>query len=684
MNDLSGKSYGVSPVIGVILLVGLTVSLSIIAAVTVFDVSGDLSEPATADVKLVEKKGYVEATIISNENVEKFIFEGPNGDSKTLTNTGDVKSLRDGTGVYDLIGKTSSSQSVIMAQINGKKAFEKSRLNDLTITVQNSSDSSPIKDAIVEVYSITNTTKSDGKTKFKLEDNTYSVEVNKNKYKSKTIDITVNGDTTETIQLEPVDTSVSGTVSTNPDINDATVKAILNDGSVIKTTTDTSGSYSINKDPTKINSVVVNASGEDQVNGNDFYASAEQAVESSQYNLNFTFVNRIQRTVNGTTISVSYDISENRSKPKMIGNIHQLQLINTDLSGRYVLVNNIEADTTDWNNGNGFEPIGDSTSKFNGSIIGNNHTINDLYIDRNNTGAVGLISYTAKDAVIRNLSIKNGNISGKEEVGGFIGQNEDATLSKLSYSGKVSSPSGNLIGGIIGYNTNGGVYSGFNFTSGSVKSGGDNVGGLIGENIAASISESYVKGDVSGGENVGGIIGVDNFGDHKVLTKNGTTVGSGDNVGALIGNLSNGDIIKSYANGSVSGRKNVGGLVGYNNGDVNYSYSATSVSSNNNNNVGGLVGNNKQGQLSYAYWNTDLTNDGIGESGSGGSKTEVSGLTTADMKGSSAVSNMPGLDFTNNWETVESGDGDTTKEYYPILDGLERQEQLEVFEIYSN
>lgn len=681
MNNLSGSSRGVSPVIGVILLVGLTVSLSVLAAVTIFDVSGDLSEPADAEVKLVEKKGHIEATIISNENVKEFILEGPNGDSKTLTNTGDIKSLKDGPGVYNLLGKTASGKSEVLAQIVGEKVFDKNKLNDLTVTVQNSSDGSAIENAIVTVFDITNTTESDGSTKFKLENNTYSIEADQDDYESKITDVTVDGDTSKTIQLDPIGTSVSGTVSTNPDINDATVKAILNDGSTVETTTDTSGSYSINKDPTKIDSIIVNANGEDQVSGNDFYGSAKQKVGSSQYNLNFTFVNRIQRTVDGETVSVSYDISENRSKPKMIGNAHQLQLINADLSEEYVLVDNIDADTSTWNNGNGFEPIGSPTSKFSGSIIGNNHTINNLYIDRNNTNTVGLISHTNTDAVIENISIKNGNISGQKEVGGFIGENEDATLSKLTYSGEVSSPSGNLIGGIIGYNSNGGVYSELNFTSGSIKSSGNSVGGIIGKNIAGDISESYVKADISGNKNVGGIIGVDSFGDHTILFKNGTTTGTGNNVGSLIGYLDNGDIIKSYSNGSVSGDENVGGLVGDNNGDVNYTYSATSVSGNNN--IGGLVGKN-QGNLSYGYWNTDLTTNGVGVSKSGGSEIGLSGLVTTDMHGNNAESNMTELDFTNSWDTVESGDSDTTKEYYPILIGLDRQDQLEVFGIYSN
>lgn len=47
------------------------------------------------------------------------------------------------------------------------------------------------------------------------------------------------------------------------------------------------------------------------------------------------------------------------------------------------------------------------------------------------------------------------------------------------------------------------------------------------------------------------------------------------------------------------------------------------------------------------------------------------------MQGSSATSNMSGLDFANTWETVEASDADATADGYPILQALPRERQLE-------
>ncbi|WP_127341337.1 CARDB domain-containing protein [Halorubrum sp. 48-1-W] len=69
------------------------------------------------------------------------------------------------------------------------------------------------------------------------------------------------------------------------------------------------------------------------------------------------------------------------------------------------------------------------------------------------------------------------------------------------------------------------------------------------------------------------------------------------------------------------------------------------------------------------YWNEDETNVGVTDAGTG--------LTTTEMQGSSATSNMGGFDFSGTWETVENSEGDTTGDSYPILQSVDRQAQLE-------
>ena len=62
----------VSPVIGVILLVAVTVALVALATVIVFDIGSDVSDTADATVQLEQTPSGVQATIVRNENVESF------------------------------------------------------------------------------------------------------------------------------------------------------------------------------------------------------------------------------------------------------------------------------------------------------------------------------------------------------------------------------------------------------------------------------------------------------------------------------------------------------------------------------------------------------------------------------------------------------------------------------------
>jgi hypothetical protein len=66
--------------------------------------------------------------------------------------------------------------------------------------------------------------------------------------------------------------------------------------------------------------------------------------------------------------------------------------------------------------------------------------------------------------------------------------------------------------------------------------------------------------------------------------------------------------------------------------------------------------------VSESYWDTEAT----GQSSSAGNG--ATGLTTSEMQGSSASTNMGGFDFTNTWNTVPSE--------YPVLDSFDTQKQL--------
>jgi len=57
--------------------------------------------------------------------------------------------------------------------------------------------------------------------------------------------------------------------------------------------------------------------------------------------------------------------------PYQISNVTQLQNMSANLSAHYMLVNDINASVTSgWNLGAGFDPIGDNTNRFTGSLDG--------------------------------------------------------------------------------------------------------------------------------------------------------------------------------------------------------------------------------------------------------------------------------------------------------------------------
>jgi hypothetical protein len=169
------------------------------------------------------------------------------------------------------------------------------------------------------------------------------------------------------------------------------------------------------------------------------------------------------------------------------------------------------------------------------------------------------------------------------------------------------------------------------------------VGGLAGYSNG-EISNSYVTGSVTGEDDVGGLIGKHNFGTISNSYATGSVTGE-NNVGGLAGdNL--GIISNSYATGSVTGENNVGGFVGSNEGPISNSYSTGSVTGDTN--LGGFAGADRDGNnITDSYWDTESS--GMSSSNGG------TGLTTSEMSGSSAETNMSGFDFSGTWTSV-SGD----------------------------
>jgi hypothetical protein len=158
-----------------------------------------------------------------------------------------------------------------------------------------------------------------------------------------------------------------------------------------------------------------------------------------------------------------------------VATLADLQAIKNDLGGRYRLVADIDAsETKNWDNGNGFKPLGSKENRFAGIFDGNGHTICSLYVARSQGDNIGLFGALDRTAEVRNLQLKNIIVLGNRVVGGLAGCN-DGIIFNCQISGKVSGSE--YIGGLAGANYN-------NVTGcqvyGKVSADKGLVGGLVG------------------------------------------------------------------------------------------------------------------------------------------------------------------------------------------------------------
>ena len=88
-----------------------------------------------------------------------------------------------------------------------------------------------------------------------------------------------------------------------------------------------------------------------------------------------------------------------------VEDIEQLQAINTNLSGNYALRNSIDATaTSEWNNGNGFSSLGDSTTAFFGKFDGLGYNIFGLTINSQSDNTGFIRPYRRRDYQQRDFS----------------------------------------------------------------------------------------------------------------------------------------------------------------------------------------------------------------------------------------------------------------------------------------
>lgn len=184
-----------------------------------------------------------------------------------------------------------------------------------------------------------------------------------------------------------------------------------------------------------------------------------------------------------------------------VSNVWELNWMRNDLSGDYVLTEDIDAKLTrTMNGGKGWEPVG-RHGWFRGTLDGRGHVIEDLYIDRPDEGWIGLIGSSGEEMEVRDIGLVGVEVSGDTRVGSLVGENR-GTVSRSYVNGEIHGEI--TAGGVIAVNR--GKLS-ESYMRGEVD-GGSTAGGLVGSNMGGEMINSYVIGKVIGeGRRFGGLVG---------------------------------------------------------------------------------------------------------------------------------------------------------------------------------
>ncbi len=261
--------------------------------------------------------------------------------------------------------------------------------------------------------------------------------------------------------------------------------------------------------------------------------------------------------------------------PYLISSCQQLQEMDQDLAGYYILVSNIDC------TGIGFTSIA-TVSSFSGTLDGQNHTILNLDVV-----TYGSMIARVNGATIKNINLKGGTSTCVSYCGGMVGDVTDSTLSNLHSSMTVSGGgiySGGLVGSMRGstslsQSSFSGVFSGDAYSAGLVGAMWD---------AGTSVNDSFVTGTI-----------------HTVQSYHAVQ----SYVGTIVGGFFNGTINNTFSSATLDAGENYydAGLVGDSQGTINNSFSATTIN-NQGGYANGLVGIDTSGTYSNNFIDAESNN----------------------------------------------------------------------------
>lgn len=303
--------------------------------------------------------------------------------------------------------------------------------------------------------------------------------------------------------------------------------------------------------------------------------------------------------------------------PYVIQSTSHLNAVRQNMSAHYLVIEDLDmAATLIWNGGRGWLPLGSTSQPFTGTINGNNKVISNLNIIAPLTNNAGFMGHS-QNATVSDLKLHKIGVVGNDNLGGLAGSANGCSFSGVSVDGSMFGI--NAIGGLIG-----------------VVSGG--AGQRCSSNAVAIGSGHYISalfGSVQG--------------DAQVTQCSSTGSASGNTlIGGLAGELLQGTITDSFTHATVKGDINLGGAIGRigwgSAGHLMRCYSTGNVVVNPGGYfAGGLVGSLNNGSIQASYW--DMNSSGMSSS----SGTGATGLSTVQMTYPQSQYNYPSWDFSAIW-----------------------------------
>ena len=337
-----------------------------------------------------------------------------------------------------------------------------------------------------------------------------------------------------------------------------------------------------------------------------------------------------------------------------VHDVYELQHIEANLRGRYMLAGDINAgETSGWNHigyhdPEGFMPIGGNGSsgpKFTGRFDGVGHRIEHLHINRqlaDENSYIGLFG-NVNGALVENLSIVDGDVRGDTHVGGIAGAAEGATIQNVSFSGTLR--------------------------------GSDYFGGIVGTAKYGTIRNAYNAGKVDAGTYVGGIVGAGERVTLQNVWNAGEIIGAGDGSDAFIGGIAG-----AMKNSTVQNALHTGTVA--RDGQPSQDEAQT---------VGGIVGQADGGTVSHAVWKAGSVTQGCSPTFTAHAVGEVQNNTAVEDDAERSEADMKKAATYTDWKdengnalvATEGGkgapwriyDGKTTPMLTALMKGTKRLEK---------